>query len=188
MIYKSRKFKILLILVAFAFIAISALLSIAYVNGKYYRSLTQNISLEAHPNNPYSYYLYDANGESTGVYNSKETISQNIKVRTTKEETIYQIKIPVITTGYYDINFQVDFLKPGDTQASSYLILSDRMYNPIGCQVVHQSTHPFGSSTSKLVMLEKSEKEFIGNMVTHDMEQLITATDHYQWKTLAPSL
>ena len=152
-------------------------------NSKYYKIANENLNLIAYSNKPYSYYLYDANGASTGYYGDANTVSQQFKVRATPAQTIYQIKIPVSEVGYYSLGFIVDFVKPGAGQSSSDLILNSQMTKAVGCQVVHSA-----QAQKALTLMSTSSSVEFSTSKRHSAQALYSSDDRYQWKTLAPSL
>ena len=115
------------------------------------------------------------------------------------EKIIYQIKIPVDETGYYTLDFAVDFLKKNTTQEEEFFSLTyDRA---IGCEVVTAEDNiPFGETRNssgvlvpppKLDLYTRSEnnKVYLASINEADGgETRRFDTDAtYQWKTLAPS-
>ena len=192
--YQERR-KIVFKRIALLFFMLIPIVGIAMicnnVVARYSGSISQKLTFIAYPNNTYNYYVYDNLGARTGSYNSANSITQEVTVRTTTEHTIYQIKIPVTEEGYYQLSFMVDYLKDGSEVTT--LDLTTYASRAVGCMVVHEEDYPFGKTSSRLVLFTagsetSKDPETNGNKVPYSSHPLWQADDNYMWKTLAPSL
>ena len=128
--------KTVVVLLVLSAMLLSAMLGVT--KAEYFKSFKKKLDLEAMPDLVFEYYLVDANPkgeisgnhgsdtyyEKNGVYKNAESILQHIAVggKDSHKKTIngnsyffgddivYQIKIPVTETGYYTLDFTVDFL------------------------------------------------------------------------------
>ena len=181
-----KKLHILLtIVLMLLFAAFSIVVAFTITNSKYFASISKNLHLIASSDKVYTYYLYDANGSSTGYFTDASTISQQFTVRATPSQTIYQVKLPISEAGYYTLDFYVDFSKPNAGQSSSAndLILNNKMTNAVGCQVVHAT-----SEKKVLTMMSTNPAVEFANDRAYSTQPLYSSDDRYQWKTTAPSL
>ena len=188
--YKNSK-KIIFKKIVLIFLMMLPIVGIAFVCNnvvaRYSGSLKQNLTFIAYPNNAYNFYIYDNSGGRTGAYNSASSITQDITIRSTPKETIYQIKLPASEEGYYQLSFMVDFLKNGSADTTLDMISTG--LGTVGCKVVHEDQYPFGKTASTLTMTSTdSTVSTNGIRVSHASHPLWEADDNYMWKTLAPSL
>ena len=180
--YKSTKRILLLTIIAMLlFIASASFASFLGVNSKFYRSISKDLNIIAYSSNPYTYYLYDANGASTGHYTNASTIEQKFKVRSTPAQTIYQIRIPVTEAGYYSLNFNVDFIQSGKTATD--MIYNSQMTKVVGCMIVHSD-----QERKPLVLMATDPTIEHANDRNYYTQRTYSSDDRYLWKTLAPSL
>ena len=125
---------------------------------------------------------------NTYVY-AKADWYQNDKTKYTGDNIIYQIKIPVDETGYYTLDFAVDFWKDGEDQTKEfYTITYDRA---VGCEIVnHDEGINFGADGSYLDLYTRSNNDAVytetGKATKENINRLET-DGTYQWKTLCPS-
>ena len=148
-------------------------------------------------------------GQTAAISNSSKTVDpyvyknaewwQNNNTKYTGDNIIYQIRIPVDETGYYTLDFAVDFWKDGEDQTKEfYTITYDRA---VGCEIVNDNDdtnddtkYEFGQ-VSYLDLYTRSNNDAVyvastnkSNPTNSNKEMKRLDTDGtYQWKTLCPS-
>ena len=106
---------------------------------EFVKTFSANIDFEGIPSTPWSYYLEDAKGTTTGTYANYKDISQKIVTDSTVKaaDLIYEIKLPVSGTGLYNIDFTVDFTVPSDSGWNGFVYStgSGSLNDPVGCKI-----------------------------------------------------
>ena len=122
--------------------------------------------------------------------------SEKVNIKYNGEGIIYQIKLPVDETGYYVLNFQVDFclaIANGGwvNEISDFFVQTyDRA---IGCEILNYNDgFTFKDNTKRLDLYSRSGNDSVYGISTkadeeHENVKYFEADSLYQWKTLSPS-
>ena len=228
---KKRVFlKILVAIVVLTSILLSSFLGVT--KSEYFKTFSKKLDIEAKPDLKLEYFLVDSEKStsatqavSQGVYDSSESFQQKICAGIKDAVTIasgthylsssivYQVKIPVDESGYYTLDFNVDFLlgahqEPGnkDMYTNTKNPASD-IYNidvdifsvtyrhTIGCEVL-TSTDDINFGENKPFRMKyrtskyDEETTYGGNNDTKAEPVFYSDSSEdsvYQWKTLTPS-
>ena len=104
------------------------------VKAEYFKSLSTRLDFEAIPDCAYRFYLSDANGAKSGVYETANKFEQSFTFAgSTGSGVRYHIALPIKEAGTYELTFTSDIAKGTDFAADYY---TADLNNPVGCQIV----------------------------------------------------
>ena len=225
---KKRLFlKILIALAVLTSILISSLLGVT--KAEYFKIISKSVDFEAKPDLYLEYYLVDSSSHtstdkpatvSKGVYNDAGSFVQPIRVGRYNTTTInsktyylgsdivYQVKIPVDETGYYTLDFNVDFLFGPTQEPNSSTLYSSTYVHPdntrfdgdffsvsyqhcLGCEILNADDGiEFGVNTPFRMEFRISDENKRETYSYNDESIYFSdkgAHSVYQWKTMTPT-